>query len=122
MSAIAETAVRERAARRQPAGRSRAARRTLSTPGAFTGGMLWIVAIAALLAGVVAINVLALRLNVQLDELRRTRADLKAEIATTRAQLSTASANERIVHEAVSRLGLVEHDPSQTTNLELDAP
>jgi len=118
MSTLAETAVRERAVRRKPA----AERPARSTSGAFTGGMLWIVAIAALLAGVVAINVLALRLNVELDELRRTRAELKAEIATTRAQLSTASANERIVQEATSRLGLVEHDPNRTTNLELETP
>ena len=112
MSTIAQTTVRKR----------RPASRTTSARGVFTGGVVWIVAIAALLAGLVAVNVLALRLNVELDELRRTRAELKAEIATTRAQLSTASANERIVHEAVSRLGLVEHDPNRTTNLNLKRP
>lgn len=90
--------------------------------GLLGGAVLWIVAIAALLAGVVAVNVLALRLNVELDELRRTRAELKAEIATTRAQLSSAAANERIVQEAASKLGLVEYDPNRTTNLRLDAP
>ncbi|HEX2302062.1 MAG TPA: hypothetical protein VHH57_00440 [Gaiella sp.] len=88
--------------------------------GAFAGGVLWIVAVAALLAGVVAINVLALRLNVELDDLRRTRAELKAEIATTRAQLSSASSNARIENEAATKLGLVEHDPNATTYLRLD--
>jgi len=86
---------------------------------AFTGGVLWIVLVAALLAGVVAVNVLVLRLNVQLDDLRHDRADLKAEIASTRAQLSSASANARIETEAATKLGLVPADPSATTYLEL---
>ena len=104
MSTIAQPALR-----RARAGRS-----------AFTGGVLWIVGVAALLAGVVAINVFVLRLNVELDDLRRTRAEIKAEIATTRAQLSSASANARIETEAASKLGLVEADPNATTYLELD--
>ena len=104
MSTIAQPALR-----RARAGRS-----------AFTGGVLWIVIVAALLAGVVAINVFVLRLNVELDDLRRDRAELKAEIATTRAQLSSASANARIETEAASKLGLVEADPNETTYLRLD--
>jgi cell division protein FtsL len=115
MSTVAET----------PGRRARTRRATTSSRkagGLLSGGVVWIVAIAALLAGVVAVNVLALRLNVELDELRRTRAELKAEIATSRAQLSSASANERIVHDAVTKLGLVEHDPDRTTNLDLEAP
>lgn len=104
MSTIAQPALR-----RARAGRS-----------AFTGGVLWIVAVGALLAGVVAVNVFVLRLNVELDGLRRTRAELKAEIATTRAQLSSASANARIETEAASKLGLVEADPNATTYLRLD--
>ena len=94
-------------------------RRIRVARGAFTGGVLWIAAIATLLAGVVAINVLVLRLNVDLDDLRRTRAELKAEIATTRAQLSSASSNARIETEAASKLGLVEADPNATTYLRL---
>lgn len=99
-----------------PGRRARAAR------GAFAGGVLWIVVLGALLAGVVAINVLVLRLNVQLDDLRRDRAELKAEIATTRAQLSSAASNARIEHEAATKLGLVEADPNATTYLRLDGP
>ena len=116
MSTVVETPVRRPRPERRTATRSRGARGLLS------GGVLWIVAIAVLLAGVVAINVLALRLTVELDELRRTRAELKAEIATNRAQLSSASANERIVHDAVTKLGLVQQDPNQTTNLDLETP
>ena len=114
MSTIVEGAA---APRRRTAPRRRARLR-----GLHTSGVVWIVAVAALLAGVVAINVMALRLNVELDELRRTRAELKAEIATTRAQLSTASANERIVDDAVTKLGLVQHDPNETTTVRLDGP
>ena len=104
MSTIAQPSVR----------RARGARRALG------GGVLWIVVVGALLAGVVAVNVVVLRLNVQLDDLRRDRAELKAEIATARAQLSSASANARIETEAATKLGLVKHDPNQTTFLRLD--
>jgi hypothetical protein len=94
-------------------------RRARVARGAFGGGVLWIVVIGALLAGVVAVNVLVLRLNVQLDGLRHTRAELKAEIATSRAQLSSASSNARIEGEAATRLGLVPADPNSTTYLRL---
>ena len=110
MSTIAQTAPRH----------ARSRTRTARRP--FTGGVLWIVASAALLAGVVAINVLVLRLNVQLDDLRHTRAELKAEIATTRAQLSSASANVRIETEAATKLGLAPADPNAMTYLDLDGP
>ena len=95
-------------------------RRARSARKAFGGGVLWIVVIGALLAGIVAVNVLVLRLNVQLDDLRHTRAELEAEIATARAQLSSASSNARIESEAASKLGLVPADPNTTTYLRLD--
>jgi cell division protein FtsL len=88
--------------------------------GTFAGGVVWIVGIAVLLAGVVAINILVLRLTVELDDLRRTRAELKAEIATTRAQLSSASSNATIENEASTKLGLVEADPNATTYLRIE--
>lgn len=97
-------------------------RRKARAPGAFGGGVLWIVVVGLLLAGVVAINVLVLRLNVELDELRRTRAELKADIATSRAQLSSASANARIESEAATKLGLVPADPNDTTYVPLERP
>jgi cell division protein FtsL len=111
MSTVAEPSLR-----RDRSGRpARPARSGRSVRGAFGGGVLWIVVIGALLAGVVAVNVLVLRLNVRLDELRHTRAELKAEIATARAQLSSASSNERIESEAATKLGLVPADPNATT-------
>lgn len=102
--------------RRRPRQRNAPGRRASARP---FGGVVWIVLLAVLLAGVVAVNVLVLRLNVQLDDLRHHRAELKAEIASTRAQLSSASANARIETEAASKLGLVEADPNATTYLRL---
>ena len=77
--------------------------------------------VGVLLAGIVAINVVVLhQLNVRLDPLGRERAQLKADIATIRAQLSTASANERIETRAASQLGLVQADPALTTYVKLE--
>jgi cell division protein FtsL len=88
----------------------------------FSGAVVWIAVVGLLLAGVVAINVLVLRLNVELDELGRGRAELKADIAATRAQLSSASANARIESEAATKLGLIAADPNATTYVPLNEP
>ena len=108
MSTIAEAHAAPRRARLPRAG--------------FSGAVVWIVIVGLLLAGVVAINVLVLRLNVELDELRRSRAELKADIAGTRAQLSSASANARIESEAATKLGLIAADPNATTYVPLNEP
>jgi cell division protein FtsL len=112
MSAIAE----RRATTARPSARSR--KRTARAP--LGGSLVWVVVLGALLAGVVAINVLVLQLNVELDRLGRERAQLKADIATTRAQLSTASANARIESRAAAQLGLVPADPALTTYVRLE--
>ena len=54
------------------------------------GGVIWIALVAGLLAGVVAMNVAVLRLNMKLDHLGRERADLRAENAALSVQLSSA--------------------------------
>ena len=80
--------------------------------GAFAGGVVWIVAIAALLAGVVALNVAVLRLNVELDELAP-----RARRAAGRERDARAAALERVGERAGSRrrratkLGLVRGRP-----------
>jgi cell division protein FtsL len=84
------------------------------------GSVVWIVSLAALLAGVVALNVAALQLNVRGDRLSRERADLRAENASLQAELSRASANPRLEALARNRLGLVPADPDQTTYVVLD--
>jgi cell division protein FtsL len=85
---------RQRPQRRAPAGR-------------VTGGVFWIGALAVLLAGVVAMNVAVLRLNMTLDRLGRQRADLQASTAALQSQLSSAAAIGRIQALAMKRLGYV---------------
>lgn len=87
----------------------------------FAGGVAWIVLVGALLAGIVAVNVIVLQLNMQFDGLGRERAQLKADNALLRSQLSSASANVRIEQAATARLGLEAADPLTTTYVRLGA-
>src|SRR5580765_4482461 len=66
------------------------------------GGVVWIVVLAFLLAGVVAV----LQLNVRLDELGRERVQLQGETNRLSSQLSSASANARIESKARAKIGL----------------
>jgi cell division protein FtsL len=85
------------------------------------GGVVWIAALAGLLAGIVALNVAVLRLNVSLDQLARERATIRAGNAALSAQLSTATATSQIEMLARRRLGLVPAEPEQMTYLDLRA-
>ena len=80
------------------------------------GGVLWIVAVAALLAGIVALNVAVLRLNVQVEQLDRQREQLAAKRDALQTELSTAAAGGQVERTAVL-LGLVA--PVSTRYLEL---
>jgi len=95
-------------ARKRPAARRRV-----------TGGVLWIVLVAVLLTGIVALNVAVLRLNVQLDRLARERADLRAQNQALQSQLSSAASSQRIQQLAASRLGLKPADPDSTVYVDL---
>ena len=90
--------------------KQRAGRRLLA------GGVAWIVAIAILLAGVVALNVAVLQRNLDLDGVNRQRAQLKADIAADQAKLASAKRTANIV-TGVS--GLVEANPAATSILTL---
>ena len=111
MSAIAE-----------PAGavtrRTRSAQKRRSW--VLSGGVIWIVVFAVLLAGVVAINVAVLRLNLQLDGTGRERTELKNDIAGLRAEISSAAAASRIERLARGELGLHKVEPEDTTYIQLD--
>ena len=100
--------------RRRPAARPAPAARAF-------GGVVWIVVLAVFLAGVVAVNVAVLQLNVKLDELGRERVQLRADTARLRSELSSAAAAARIESLARTRLGYVRADPSSTTYVQLDA-
>ena len=99
--------------------RARAVRKARTRTWAFSGGVVWIVALALLLAGVVAVNVAVLRLNLQLDESGRERTELKTDIASLRSEISSAAATTRIERLAEGELGLVEVEPEDTTYIQL---
>jgi cell division protein FtsL len=84
-----------------------------------TGGVVWIAVVAGLLAGVVALNVAVLQLNLHMDGLNAQRARLRADNATLQSQLSSASASGRIEALAHRRMGLVAADPAQTTYIDI---
>jgi cell division protein FtsL len=104
-------------ATRAPRARSRPAQRQRSW--VVSGGVLWIVIFAVLLAGVVAVNVAVLRLNLQLDDSSRERTQLKTDIAGLRAEISSAAAANRIERLARGELGLSEVQPEDTTYIQL---
>ena len=103
--------------RRRPSTRAVARRRARPF-----GGVLWIVVAAVLLAGVVAVNVAVLQLNVRLDQLGRERVQLQAETKRLSSQLSSASATAKIESQARSKLGLVRADPELTYHVQLPLP
>ena len=110
MSTVAHAA-RPRSAR----GRTAANRRTWL----LSGGVFWIVLLALLLTGVVAVNVAVLRLNLQLDDQNRQQAQLHTDIARLRSEISTAAATTRVERLARGELGLVQVPPEDTTYIEL---
>jgi hypothetical protein len=79
--------------------------------------VFWIVVLAALLAGVVAVNVALLRLNVRLDGLAQERTELKRENAGLALRLSRADSQSEQI--ARGRLGLVPATPDATTYVQL---
>jgi cell division protein FtsL len=103
----------------EPTRRPRPQRQRARRP-SLLGGVLSIAALAVLLAGVVALNVAVLQLNLRLDELARERANLRAANASLAAQLSSAAATPQVEALAQERLGLVPATPEQTTYVELD--
>jgi cell division protein FtsL len=76
------------------------------------GAIVWIAVAAALLAGVVFVNLAVLRLNLELDGVTKTRAKLRAENAELQSELSSALASPRIQALARKQDHLVPADPS----------
>ena len=102
----------------RPGPGTRARRRTSGRRG-ILGSVLWIVGLAAVLAGVVALNVTVLQLNLKLDSLARERADLKATNAGLSGQLAGAGSPFEIERLAQRRLRLRQATPEQTTYVQL---
>ena len=103
----------------QPQPRPRPARRAVRRPRRVAGGVVWIGVVAVLLAGVVALNVAVLRLNMKLDHLAQERTNLRAENAALSVQLSSQASAPRIQQLAAKRLGYVQATPDQTTYVTL---
>jgi hypothetical protein len=76
--------------------------------------VVWIGIVAVLLAGVVAVNVAVLRLNVRLDQVSRERARLRADNAALEAQVAAAAGSLGIEQQA-EKFGLRTADPAHTT-------
>ena len=104
------------APRRRP--RATAKRRARTRP---FGGVVWIVLLAVLLAGVVAVNVAVLRLNLELDGVSRERTQLKADLANIRAELSSTAATAHIEKAARDDLSLQQADPDEMVYVTLGA-
>jgi len=85
------------------------------------GGIVWIVALATLLTGVVAVNVAVLRQNMQLESYATERSQLRDQNHELQTQLSHASSSPYIERVASKRLGLVQVGSDQTTYIRLDA-
>lgn len=95
----------------------RSAKATEKRP--LAGGVAWIVVLAALLAGVVAVNVAVLQLTMRLDKTSQHRLDLQADVARLQGELSSAASSNRLQQEAHGSLGLVQADPTTTRYVEL---
>ena len=82
------------------------------------GGVVWIVLLALLLTGVVALNVAVLQLNMTLDRLGNERAQLRGENAALASQLAADGAAAE-VQRLARRRGYVPASPDETTYVQL---
>jgi hypothetical protein len=108
-----------RAPRQRAPTRPRKRRRKAASGRRVAGGAVWIVMMGLLLAGVVALNVAVLRLNLRFDELTQERADLRAESAELSSQLAVRASSPRTSSLARRTLGVEQADPATTTYLHL---
>ena len=87
--------------------------RAAPADGSLAGGVVWIVVVAALLAGVVAVNVAVLRLNLGLDGAQpASRRSSGQTSRPTQAKLASTKRTRTIVQRRLG--GLVPADPATT--------
>jgi hypothetical protein len=102
--------------RPRPQSVSRARRRA---PGLrLTGGILWISAFAVLLAGVVALNVAVLRVNMSVSNLTKQQLELQAQNQALAPQVSSAGSSI-LIERTARRLGLTPASATETSYLDL---
>jgi hypothetical protein len=103
----------QRPPRPRPKPKPRAApRRKAKAKAGVAGGLAWIIVAGVLLAGIVALNVAVLRLNVQLDHVNSQSDQLRADNAALGAKLSAAASSPLIQTLAKAR-GFVPADPTK---------
>jgi cell division protein FtsL len=100
--------------RAQPVARKKSTAKRPVAQRRVANGVVWIVAVAIVLAGVVALNVAVLRANLRIDELSQKRTELRARNAMLESRLATAAATARIEQSAARDLGLRPADPART--------
>jgi hypothetical protein len=83
------------------------------------GGIVWIVLLAVLLGGIVALNVAALQLKVRLQAANNAKSDVRARSVALAGQLSSAGSAPQVASAADRKLGLVPAAPDQTTYVDL---
>lgn len=100
---------------RSPSGRTRARERARTAPGRklLTGGVLWVLLLASLFGGIVALNVAALQSNLEGNRLTGQAAELRTQNARLDADVAAASAWGRWAPLA-ERMGMVQAYPSQS--------
>jgi hypothetical protein len=76
-----------------------------------TRGRLWIGALASLLVGIVALNVLALSFNASSSKATRQTEVLDRQISTLRAQIAESGVSNEHVQALASELGMVVPEP-----------
>ena len=81
-------------------------------------GVFWIAAFAAVLAGVVALNVAVLRVNMEVSRLDRTQLELQQENAALSSNVSSALSAQRI-QQAANKLGYVPAPASDTSYIDV---
>lgn len=105
--------------RRAPTKARTRTRRKAAPQRRVAGGAVWIVLMGLLLAGVVALNVAVLRLNLGFDALTQEQAQLRAENAELASKLAARASSPRTHSLARRSLGLAPADPATTTYLDL---
>ena len=82
------------------------------------GGIVWIAAFALVLAGVVALNVAVLRVNMRLNDLNQQQLQLQAQNQSLASNVSSAASSLRI-EQIAQRLGLQPAPAADTSYLSL---
>ena len=120
---VATRPVARPAQRSQPARAVPQRRKQKAVQRSVRGGIVWIVALATLLTGVVAVNVAVLRQNMQLESYATERSQLSDQNLELRSKLSHVTSSPYIERLAKKRLKLVQvpAGSDQTTYIQLSA-